>query len=289
MQRAFALDSRTVWVEQQHVNAMKLCLPRENLPLGPGEYTPKLFERNISTPYIGKREIFEGYQPSGSAWSSKISSSNRSNHSSQKTLLGHRSDNVTVFHEHDIRQPFDPKLRFCETPAPSLTHDPILYSQPVSGGHKVIKVEFGKSEKERFSAPDQENGRRVYDPKYDSQHLKPRLKLGQQSIVGHKNPFEPMVDKYKPHVSKGGPMSPSEEHADWRPKCQWKGPTETGQIIFDASSYQHEKVPDKLCPSRINKETKANVFRQMLMTPIAYRSKPIGTEIRTQRFRGSDG
>ena len=71
------MDSRTVWVEQQHVgnSTIKLCFPRENLPLGPGEYTPKYpaKELNVSTPYIGRRDIFQEYQPNNSAWSSKFS------------------------------------------------------------------------------------------------------------------------------------------------------------------------------------------------------------------------
>ncbi len=45
-----------------------------------------------------------------------------------------------------------------------------------------------------------------------------RLKLGQQSIVGHLNPFPPLNEEIKPHEGKGGPMASEDVIQDWEPK-----------------------------------------------------------------------
>lgn len=47
-----------------------------------------------------------------------------------------------------------------------------------------------------------------------------RLKLGQQSIVGHLNPFPSLSEEIKPHEDKGGPMAPEDVIHDWEPKYE---------------------------------------------------------------------
>lgn len=49
--RAFAPDTRAVWVESQLVG--ETLVPRDNLPLGPGEYHIDKIGRHISTPKLG--------------------------------------------------------------------------------------------------------------------------------------------------------------------------------------------------------------------------------------------
>lgn len=47
-----------VWVEQVMVNDS--LVPRDNLPLGPGEYNARVPERHISTPSLGSKR-FENF------------------------------------------------------------------------------------------------------------------------------------------------------------------------------------------------------------------------------------
>ena len=59
--RAFRLDSRTTWVEQQHSTkgGVRCNVARDNFPLGPGEYNPDASYRakHTSTPKLGWRPM----------------------------------------------------------------------------------------------------------------------------------------------------------------------------------------------------------------------------------------
>ena len=62
--RAFALDSRTVWVEQANVKGM--LLPIENSSLGPAEYSPHMIPqmtKHVGTPSLGKRGKPDNFHP----------------------------------------------------------------------------------------------------------------------------------------------------------------------------------------------------------------------------------
>lgn len=62
--RAFALDSRTSWVESTIQKGMVISI--DNTPIGPGEYNPPLrpnLQRHISTPTLGKRNIVDMHHP----------------------------------------------------------------------------------------------------------------------------------------------------------------------------------------------------------------------------------
>lgn len=285
LQRAFPLDSRTVWVEQQHVKS--ICLPKENLPLGPGEYNPKPFDRNICTPFVGKRELFASdYKPfNSSVWSADISQGRNgrrlgSKCGSRNALGGvSRSDHVTIFHDNDTRQPLDPKLRFCETVGPTLPHEPLLDSVKYDGRHRAPSLHLDKDKRTRFKDPEP---MKEYDPNYNSKHISKRAKQQFVPKVGHQNPFN-VEDDFEPHVSKGGPMSEVEK-VSWSPKLKRERPNE--KLKFDSSCYQRVQVPDILRPSEINRRVKKNTFFKMLTTPIQYNSKNIGTSIDTRRFHG---
>lgn len=293
IQRAFALDSRTVWVEQQHVHSV--CMPKENLPLGPGEYNPKQFDRNICTPFVGKRELFPSdYKPfMSSVWSAELGGDHvgrrgkRGEVSPERHPLGgSRSDFASVFHDNDKRQPLDPSLRFCETPGPTLGHDPVLETVKYDGRYKAPSIYLDKNTSARFKEIEP---MKEYDPHHNSTHLVKRTKEQFVPKIGHINPFPPFDDGYQPHQSKGGPMAPEEkkdnEHKKWKPACNWTTKNKHG-MKFDASCYAKKEVPDIIRPSEINRRVKKDQFFRMLTTPVQYDSKSIGTAVDTRRFRG---
>jgi hypothetical protein len=287
-QRAFGLDSRTVWVEQQMVRSV--CLPKENLPLGPGEYNPKnpTFDRNISTPFVGKRELFPSdYKPfMSSVWSAEVSEGGRhqsGRHGDKgKSLGGSRSDHRTVFHDNDMRQPLDPNQRFCETPGPTLGHGHILDSTNKSDGrYKAHTIHLDKNKSARFTDPEPVN---EYDPQYGSKHLVRRTKEQFVPKVGHLNPFPASEDDYRPHMGKGGPMAAETEPDNNYKATKWDQPKH--KLKFDSSCYARKEVPDIIRPSEINRRVKKDQFFRMLTTRIDYDSKSIGTSVDTRRFRG---
>lgn len=199
--RAFSLDSRTVWVEQQLIN--QVLLPKDNLVLGPGEYTPKIPERNVSTPSLGRyRTPADHFRPfKSSASGARSIGSSRSpdrphttnarrdsvaagstvslSSSIAQTLASNRSEFSTIYHNYDDRNPFDPKTHFTETPDPYLGQDTIFESKKHDGIVKLkntlpfgpTDVPFGERNPTREALPD-------YEVNFDSIHFKPKPKFG---------------------------------------------------------------------------------------------------------------
>jgi hypothetical protein len=192
--RAFALDSRTVWVEKELLSN-GFFISKDNLPIGPGEYMPTMYNknRNISTPSLGrKNDHFEdfrsGIRRNDGNQLSQSSLSRRYDKSSLKEkytidknlpIPGQKSfdreDHATIFHESDRRQPLDPKLRFCSTPGPytirsELKNDGITQIKSVHFGPSNIP--FGDRESVKFALPS-------YDVQYESTRLsdKPRVQV----------------------------------------------------------------------------------------------------------------
>jgi hypothetical protein len=219
--RAFALDSRTVWVEQQLVH--DVLMARENLPLGPGEYTPSLrpFERHVCTPVIGKirgasdqfrspvsyRRMTSNSPPraqSSQVWSrdspslKRIQSPTASyhlHHESSHVSVEERSEFKTIFHDNDHRDPLDPKLRHTITPGPYRGQDQILEKVDQDGKHIVHNtLQFGRNDipfGER--ATYYKKALPAYDIKYDSRQLRPSTKMG--SFAKNKRIFIPQKEQ----------------------------------------------------------------------------------------------
>lgn len=237
-----------------------------------------------------------GYKPfNSSIWSEGIDGEGSSKRNRRgaaagspnglNSLSGKRSDFVTIFHEHDERQPLDPKLRFCETVGPTLPHEPILDALKYDGRHKAPSIHLDKDNTRRFKEPKK---LLEYDPNHNSQHIVRRSKVTFTPKVGHKNPFH-AEDDYQPHVPKGEPMfeRPEEmELSEWKPSIRTKTIAERNNLRFDASCYAKKDVPDIIRPSEINRLVKKDMFFRMLTTPVQYKTKEIGTSIDTRRFRG---
>ena len=177
--RAFNIDSRTVWVEQQNIKDM--IIPKDNFPLGPGEYSPSFpAERHISTPKLGSnRRLIDQFLPFKSRIvrdDSTIIDVPFSKSKSYSTDFKSRGDQMTIFHDHSTRQPLDPNKRFCKTPGCELPLDSLLGPIPTSDGlKKPTQVVFSKYEAERNPT---RKALPSYDIKYDSDVLKKTTALG---------------------------------------------------------------------------------------------------------------
>lgn len=218
--RAFALNSRTVWVEQQIIH--DTVVARENLPLGPGEYESSLsgVSRHVSTPALGKyrgpADHFLAFQSPvrrarSSAASPGSSSDKRPQSPSEKLLErlnsptqsyaprkndiqltpSERSEFMTIFHGNDRREPLDPRRRFCVTPGAYLGHESVLESSSISGKQRVHNtVPFGPNNQPFGSRGNWKQALPDYEVKYDSTQLKTQPKLG--SFAKNKRIYIPL-------------------------------------------------------------------------------------------------
>eukprot|EP01038_Epipyxis_sp_PR26KG_P004986 gene4986-6969_t len=189
--RAFPLDSRTVWVEQQHVN--NICIPRDNLPIGPGEYSPIIPDRHISTPKLGKyRSPADHFQAFHSALTietplNRSSTSRKSNRDSvpyniTKDIYQNNSQTPeysTIFHNHDKRVALDPNLGFTKTPASYLKHSEILETVAIDGKRKSRNIVLGPNNVPFGERNDYKSFGNEYDIKYESKHIRSNIKNGE--------------------------------------------------------------------------------------------------------------
>lgn len=292
--RAFPLDSRTVWVEQRLVR--DILLPRDNFVLGPGEYSPQVIERHVSTPSLGKyRGVADHFMP----FRSKTSTANRG-------IEQQRSEYTTIFHEHDVRQPIDPKRRYAATPGPQIGQQPILRAVGIDGVREARAIHFGKSQASspvKKALPD-------YDVNYDSEFIKPKTQyvkiMREQNNSrrrGTRNTgasfdeqdrersASPKHHHYSHHRA-NSPLTPSNGkignarsldsgssssvfqermNSVAMPKVKTR---KFPQLIFNDSSYKsiRLKAPLDLSPQLVNKEAKISPFKNIVAIPRQHKS-----------------
>jgi hypothetical protein len=290
--RAFGLDSRTVWVEQQLVR--DVLMPRDNLPLGPGEYHSKIPERHISTPKLGK---FRGAADHFLSFKSDLQIATPSNKSNgpysirndedlaqsflQKSPSNRgdlvRSEFSTIFHDHDVRQPLDPSKRFCDTPGSYLSHDPLLRSVAHDGVKNTSRIHFGPDDIPFGERNEYRTALPEYEVKYDSKHIKPVAPLG--SFSRNKRVIKigttSYCDQHEVPVArspKRGGLSEQMSVYELRcslvplPKLKTRRPE---QLSFDASSYRTAKTkePLDLHPTAINRVASVHLFDGLVSIP----------------------
>jgi hypothetical protein len=309
--RAFALDSRTVWVEQQIVGST--IIAKDNLVLGPGEYHAKLQERHVSTPSLGgskkvSADFFPSFRtdlnirtPLGKGSPSRVRSPSPQKSGSVVELR----DFSTTFHETEGRNPYDPKNITCPTPLAYVSHTDALKLVKNDGvyetkstipfGANIYPVPFGERNVTKLALPD-------YDPKFDSNQLRPSAKLG--SFQKAKRIHIPTKDELdcerqsplnlSPGRQSSSLSSPSlalnqlsvyNEQPQEKPLTQFQircslvaipkvktrlPPT----LTFDASSYHSKALqkPLNLTPKLINNAAKVNVYGKVLTIPRKHKS-----------------
>jgi hypothetical protein len=297
--RAFALDSRTVWVEQQLVNSTLVA--RDNFVLGPGEYNAKILERHVSTPSLGgpKKgvDFFPSFHsgldirtPSGKGSPARARSPPKRGLSGSSLEL---RDHSTIFQEHGSRQPFDPKNGFCPTPGSYLAHTPALKTLRHDGVYEVkATVPFGEPVDERYPT---KQALPEYDPKFDSNQLRPATKHGSFDKANriYIPTAEDMKKQYHPdqQTDEGSPtqrsparrsqQSPDREQKmsvfQMRcslvpmPKLKYRTPP---VLTFDDSSYRNAitNKPLALTPKLINAKAQVNLYDKILAIPRKHHS-----------------
>ena len=206
--RAFELDSRMTWVESMHDRFGNLTR-MDNLPNGPGEYSPVAIKKHLPGPLIGHvspfgkittidhfkpfksnvtRPTFDAFTEDDSSIASIRFSNYNSHHQSssspkQKAKAKRGSDMKTIYHNARERLAHDPNLQFCDTPSPNLTHQSMLNTLRHDGRHTVRNVVMGPDDIPfgercgndiKIALPD-------YNVNYDSKYLRPHVKLAKIS------------------------------------------------------------------------------------------------------------
>lgn len=171
----FDRNSRSAWMEQQlfHDN----LIPREITPVGPAAYCSKPIERNVSTPFIGKKPYFDLKEQSLNQSYYNLSTPSLQNSSSIISAFDPEKEvqeSSTIFHGHDRRNPFDPHGRYCQTSGPSLGPDSFLTPITISGKNKVQLGTFSKS---YSSDKIRESLSATYDLKQSDDHLRKSAKM----------------------------------------------------------------------------------------------------------------
>ncbi|KAJ1412998.1 hypothetical protein B484DRAFT_402159 [Ochromonadaceae sp. CCMP2298] len=291
--RAFALDSRTVWVEQQILGNGSI-VGRDNLALGPGEYHVQSLDRHVSTPSLGgakgNADFFKPFQsdlrirtPLGTGSPSRARSS------------GLR-DFSTIHHDNGARNPLDPNRAFTPTPGSYLgsDHNPqkVLYGVPFGGLNTTrnadgLVVDHGDRFPKKSALPD-------YDPKFDSPQLRPAAKLGTfektrriyipsseekapPRAPGRGSPGVPergggSLVLYKSQSLSNGSASAPPKMSVFQTRCslvplprlKYRTPP---QLTFDTSSYNIKARPADLNPKKINDQARANLYDSILAIP----------------------
>ncbi len=295
--RAFGLDSRAVWVEQQIRH--QVLLPKDNLVLGPAEYFPKPIERNISTPLLGKyRSPADHFRPFKTRSVSSRSPSPPHAEGSQISSIGDdRSDFMTIFHHHDDRVPYDPKTQFTKTPGPYLGQSTPLESLKHDGKVVVKKtlsfgpddIPFGERNATKQALPS-------YDVNYDSSYIRPTTKLGtfpitkriyiptkedmKRALKGAQEQHEPIDNErhYQPRPStsdiafKTG-LSVFEIRCNLVPLPKLRSRA-APKLIFDDSSYRNKRLSQPLMLTRkqLDKEAQVEVFSYLATIPRKHKS-----------------
>lgn len=168
----------------RHVGADNVCVPIEDISVGPMRYIPQIMSRHVSTPSLGRSRLMDEV----------MSTPMRSLHSRSQLRAGDstfsfpgegslspqsfKNEFTTVFHEHGSKMAIDPNRRYCATPGPLLSHEPILSHIAIDGKYEapglsfgLPTMPFGERIETKLALPD-------YDIKYDSEVVTKRVPMG---------------------------------------------------------------------------------------------------------------
>ena len=310
--RAFALDSRTVWVEQQLVGST--IVARDNLVLGPGEYNARVVDRHISTPSLGgsKRAAADYYPsfrsdlnvrtPLGKGSPSRAQSPTRRGLSGSSVEL---RDFSTAHLDTGGRHPYDPKNGFCPTPGSYLSHGSTLKvvkndgvyetKSTVPFGNNTIPVPFGERCPTKKALPD-------YDVKYDSHQLRPAAKQGsfeKQSRIYIPTPEDmrhrsdqlgagssELSPPHKQHRFQQASSSPEKKMSVYEMRCALVPRPKVKHrpqavLTFDDSSYRNALTskPLDLNPKLVNTQARVHLYDKIVAIPRKHHSMGVAARL----------
>lgn len=310
--RAFPLNSRTSWVEQQHYKGSVVY--RDNLVLGPAEYSPTTRHnaRHVGTPTLSQRSrvsLVDAFNPFSSQLS--VATPGRGGgcgHNSYSIVddalllpgqtFYDKSEAATRFHDHDRRMGTDPHRRFCPTPGASLTHDSLLLTRSVSGISTPARVHFGPDDIPFGDRAVVKASGPSYSPDYDSKCISKYVKLSKISPSARKTfadldqlqalkrdqPESLVIAKLRSDAHASSPPSPL---AVLRPKpspvrmpiLRTRKPP---ALSFDHSCYRAKalyKEVLELNPAAIDRLAKVGLFNSIMATKRQYDSSPLPNKI----------
>lgn len=324
--RAFPLDSRAVWVEQLHGNLGRiraspdrkyrtnsnvddeflgepqfLC-SRDNFIVGPGDYSPTKIERHVYTPKLGPREILDDIRnyKFGSHMRPTLSRDSTSTYSISNERMtaqdNHRSDMMTIFHEHDRRQPLDPKLRACRTPGPSLSSGSLLETVYHDGLRKSKTIHLGPNDIPFGERNETKIASTSYDVQYDSLHVRPRPTQGHIPKNSRFPHYEKKEEKDSTRLETEQSNSLSKVtikavDSVERPRSLAPKPMKMRvQPVakFDSSCYSDSRraLPIDISPGVIQSIVRTNMFGGILTVPKLHKSRNLETKLsnRLQKY-----
>lgn len=310
--RAFPLNSRSSWVEQQHYKGSVVY--RDNLVLGPAEYSPtnRHNSRHVGTPTLSQRSrvsLVDAFNPFGSKLSMATPGrvGGGAGHNSYsivddaQLLPGQayfdRQESATIFHDHDRRMGTDPHRRFCPTPGASLPHDSLLLTRSISGISVPATVHFGPDDVPfgDRAGPVKPAGP-CYSPDYDSKYNSKYVKLSKISPSARKTfadmdqlnalkrdqPDSPVIAKLRADARASSPPT-SLLRANIKPSPVRMPILRTRKppaLSFDHSCYHAKALSTvELNPAAIDRLAKVGLFNSIMTTKRQYDSATLPSKI----------
>jgi len=314
--RAYPADSRAAWVEMQHVRAPNFVVGRENLPIGPGDYSPQgpsTLTRHISTPSLGHGAIGNfkpldnpsvvrpGESLAQSSLTSHYGKDEKEHYSivDDISLQKEKTEFRTVFHDFDRRQPLDPNRKFTKTPGSYLKPDPITDTVLTNGKYKAPGFTFNSDylPDYKYSRNNVQPALPIYDVNYDSKWCRPGILLAKMSPSDR----FPSAEKIQRRLERE--RSPSPDCKRFTDKQQNASIANSSLITsetiqssirmpklksidklemkFDASSYTNNKIKPEivLCPSLIEKKIRKNAFMAMITVKQEHRTSNLESKL----------
>lgn len=288
--RAFPLESRAVWVEQQIV---KSCiLPRDNLYIGPGEYDVRPPTNHISSPVMQPPYTADDFHP----FRGSTAGSNRRYRGKQKRpytmstdlggLSASRVEYASIFHDHDQRVAIDPSRRHFISQAPMLPQDDLLHAHLHDGIKKPVGVIMAS---QKYQRPPVTQSNPDADPQFNSEVVAPRQKLGIMSKADRKDCFPDYQDFSVPQRSPVSKITTPSHKSQYKPKRSCKFPEPLPKMQFDSSCYQKTRkpAPATLTPTYINQQAKISFFNGVVLKPRSYQSRKLSSALGDRIKRNS--
>jgi hypothetical protein len=312
--RAYPIDSRAAWVEQQHVKSHNFVVARDNLPIGPGDYSPKesgSLSRHISTPSLGHGAIgnFKPLDhPSVMRPGESLAQSSLTSHYGKEdkeqysivddiNLQKEKTEFRTVFHDFDRRQPLDPNRKFTKTPGSYLKPEPITDAVTINGKYKAPGFTFNSDylPDYKYSRNNVQPALPIYDVNYDSKWCKPGVLLAKISTSERfPSPTQRKRDNDRSPSPDCKRFTDKQQNASIANSTILTSESILSQIKmpklksidkivmkFDASSYTNNKIKPEivLCPSLIEKKIRKNAFMAMVTAKTEHKTKNLESKL----------
>ena len=253
-----------------HKSDAFICIPVERLPnhLGPGKYNPKKLDRHVSSPTFGSKRYFANDE-------ADVGRSDVVRPKSPEPR-----DHITIFHEYGEKMALDPNSRTTHTPGAIIGHESPHRQTTI---HGVKKLAGGVTpNQDRGLLTRNEKASESYDVKYDSECVRPRIRLGdlipKTPRFHEPNSSSNSPSRTQPHSNANSrPVTRESTRPESRAKTAnlaTLAPKKGLHLKFDDSCYNTstsfvKKVVDRN-PSAINRSVQSDLFFKLYAVPRAH-------------------